>query len=439
MAAKVEVNPQLDPPTHLDAPAETAEPFAALAERDPGPGRPLPLAAAGRMAGFTPRGPLWGVEMSLEAITPRVPPARPRPQLGLQGEGPTFSMARFADAIRARVDGQCKGWAFVLNQNGEEAVAVAGGEAVTAEDLDGDGLPIGQRCMTLDTRVNLASVSKRITAVAVIRLLREAGFTPQDRIWPFLPEDWTRGERVNDITFHQLLTHTAGLDISAAQQQGLNIASYEGLRAIVGCPANPGAPHLYGQGSYNMFRLLIPGLWRFAGRPDANNASAIAAGFYYAVYVIQEVFGRMGGAIGPDASTSPLGDNQARYYESAEATEGNGLGNWALTAGGGGWHLTARELAAFLAFVEHGDAILTQDERDLMDAERYGWKYSPLQGAFGTYLSHDGAVGEPGTVRTSVMKFNLDIEAALVMNSALGGKNPGLGNVLRNAFDAAWV
>lgn len=58
--------------------------------------------------------------------------------------------------------------------------------------------------------VNVASVGKRFTTIAVVKSLARHHLSIDSRIWPFLPPDRVRGPGIDTITFRELLTHRAG-------------------------------------------------------------------------------------------------------------------------------------------------------------------------------------------------------------------------------------
>jgi hypothetical protein len=59
-------------------------------------------------------------------------------------------------------------------------------------------------------KMHVASVSKLITAMAVVRLLRERGISVDAPISPYLPDYFVRGANTQRLTFRHLLTHTSG-------------------------------------------------------------------------------------------------------------------------------------------------------------------------------------------------------------------------------------
>lgn len=62
----------------------------------------------------------------------------------------------------------------------------------------------------LDTRFNLASITKMFTAVAVARLVEEGRLSFSDTVGDVLP-DYPNKEVAQKVTIHQLLSHTSGL------------------------------------------------------------------------------------------------------------------------------------------------------------------------------------------------------------------------------------
>ena len=69
-----------------------------------------------------------------------------------------------------------------------------------------------------DTLYRVASITKMVTALAVLRLAGQGAFALDDAVAAFLP-DGTAEPALEGITFRHLLTHTSGLcDISAADR-----------------------------------------------------------------------------------------------------------------------------------------------------------------------------------------------------------------------------
>ena len=63
-----------------------------------------------------------------------------------------------------------------------------------------------------DVPMNICSISKFITAIAMVRLLaRHGDLEPSERIGNYLPQYWEPSPEVRALTFHDLMRHESGL------------------------------------------------------------------------------------------------------------------------------------------------------------------------------------------------------------------------------------
>jgi D-alanyl-D-alanine carboxypeptidase len=366
--------------------------------------------------------------------------------------GPAFDVDEFEDRIRDKMEDEALGYAYAINLNKQHSRSDGRGIARNSEDTF-----LGQ---SEYKRMNIASISKTVTAVAVLQLLEMNGLSVYDPVGPWLPADWTKAYGFDDpqiITFYDLLTHQSGIKQTASVLQAadpefeaLNLVKWEGLRAVVEYGIIPtyhggAANQSYTNINFALFRVIIPALWEAAGQPvdelDANEAAAV-----YQAYVAENVFlpidihqPSCAGATGDDAPT--------RYYNffDSEGTGAEGT-NWTLSCGSGGWYLSAYELAKLMAYLRYSDRLLSPAMRDLMDTLKLGWSYTwSLDGDHGEYLAHAGALyfdtedfPDRREQQGCMMKFPIHVEAVLLVNSSIESNTLPC-TVLRDAFDAAWV
>ncbi len=110
-----------------------------------------------------------------------------------------------------------------------------------------------------DTRFNLASVTKMLTAVAVMRLVAGGKLDLHKPVAAYDPDL----PHAAQITIHQLLTHTAGFDrywndaYRAARSDLRTVADYLKLFSTTPLEFPPGARHLYGNSGYVVLGALI--------------------------------------------------------------------------------------------------------------------------------------------------------------------------------------
>ncbi|MCU0633750.1 MAG: beta-lactamase family protein [Gemmatimonadaceae bacterium] len=118
--------------------------------------------------------------------------------------------------------------------------------------------------LTPDRIVHSASLTKQVTALAVLLLARDGRLSLDDDVRRYVPELPSYGER---ITIRHLLTHTNGLRdvfemliLARGRFEESRITSADALDALVRQDAlnfAPGSDHLYGNSSYLLTALII--------------------------------------------------------------------------------------------------------------------------------------------------------------------------------------
>ena len=131
------------------------------------------------------------------------------------------------------------GYSYSIYRNGAEVASGAGGNA----QLSIDGSSIGY---TTATRQEVASLSKTISAIAVLNALEGRGMDPAELVANHLPFYWNVPASVSDLTVDELLSHHSGLvNVGAHPTESL----YQNLRASV---ENGRDPTLWGpNGAYD--------------------------------------------------------------------------------------------------------------------------------------------------------------------------------------------
>ncbi|GGT56050.1 serine hydrolase [Streptomyces matensis] len=219
-------------------------------------------------------------------------------------------------------------------------VAVTKGERVV--HTAGYGHTASGRDMTERTRLPVASLSKAMTALAVMQLV-EAGEVELDRpVVRYLPEFVMADGRHREITVRQLLTQTSGMDdfaypdLTRAQPHTLE----EAVAAMRGAPlsADPGSRYRYHNPNYFVAARLVEVV---SGRP-------------FAEYLSAEVFRPLGMTdTGSVDSTSEMPDGARGYVRAYGTVVARSHPRW-FTAGGHGVVTTADDLARWLVAQNNG-------------------------------------------------------------------------------------
>ena len=104
--------------------------------------------------------------------------------------------------------------------------------------------------------VNVASVGKMFTTIAVLQSLARRHLSIDSRISPFLPPDWVKGPGVDTITFRELLTHRAGFRLDSGRVFETDDAAREQIRQGVKQADKHEAD--YNNINFTIFRDMLP-------------------------------------------------------------------------------------------------------------------------------------------------------------------------------------
>ena len=247
---------------------------------------------------------------------------------------------------------------------------VYGGQARTSADPP--ALP-----MTPDLVTDIASVSKPMTAVAVLQLLAKDGLPITTKISSYIYSDWTQGANIDQLTFKELLNHSSGFGQLSGNACGAGI-TYSALKTLVAggvTAANIGQPS-YGNCNFALLRELMPALQgkSLSGYADGA-ARAQQSSSMYIDYVNANVFQPAG--IGLSACKPPSGTNDILSYANpAGTTSGDDWGDWSLQCGSGGWVLSANQIFDVVNSLATSNTLLTAADKKQMFGDCLGWDCS---------------------------------------------------------------
>ncbi len=352
--------------------------------------------------------------------------------------GITFDIGLFEQNILDALEGQTVGNAYAIVRNGMLHSSGADGDARTGADDQAD--------QSATKEMYIASMTKTISALALLIALDEAGISVDAGISPYLPPDWDQGSNVEDITFRYLLTHRTGLNESGNQTLAeLQQAIANGTGGLLAF-----SNAQYTNTNFSLLRILIPRVALGAEVIDIYTSILPADQVYaelYADYVAANVL-IPAGINAPFCAPRQASDVRTLYYLfGAPATDhGLNLGDWGLSCGATGYYLTAVELASLLAHLRYTEDIVSDETKDLMNDGSLGW-LNPVvfsayvQGVFGIYRAHggDSAASVVQGMSGCMMNFHIVVEAVVLINSRGGNIGGHACTVLRDAFDNAWV
>jgi CubicO group peptidase (beta-lactamase class C family) len=367
---------------------------------------------------------------------------------GINSNSKVFNRAKFRQNLISQISAsaatQPRGYCFIINQNGLLADSVSAG--VAAVDVS-SGSTFN---MSTKTEINIASVTKMFTGIAVLQLIKARGITLNTKISNYLPAYWNSKQAIKDLTFEELLTHSSGLTQSNTSWDSIRVTAGRGLDNSLK-PAD-----VYANVNFAIFRAIIPFMNDKADAvTNENNLSQSNFESWmsskYIEYMQDNVFTPMG-ISNAVCSINPSKITSLAYSESnavPAAINSTSTGDWTEICGGGGYYLSAYNLAKAMAYIAQTTTVLDQNQKNEMDAKYLGWdnEDSPMTYA-GRANGKDGALrwdsnssgvqdaGDAG-LQTLVMKFPNNVELVLVINS-IPGAYRNLASFVRVAYDNAW-
>jgi CubicO group peptidase (beta-lactamase class C family) len=288
----------------------------------------------------------------------------------------------------------------------------------------------GEKLVSLDTKMQAASMTKTITSVAFLKLAAEKGIKTSDPIMAYLPASWTKGPNVDKITFRDLLLHRSGIvGLNDVCQNGAFLENvYSGLLSLIqkGVRTDNRGRQCYQNANYGMFRVLIPSIlgYKFTGDDQTDDLETRKI---YEDYIQANVFAKLGvnsEEIFVNSSLSPVYGYDHPYTEGGFGFD---PGDFRNTAGGYGLYLSAREAAKIYAglFSTSDVSVLSAALKDSVLTAGLG-SYSTVTPQ-GKFSYHDGwwqiglGTGRAKGFRSLWMKCPDDLTVVIFTNALRNG------------------
>ncbi|MFN8345930.1 MAG: serine hydrolase domain-containing protein [Spirosomataceae bacterium] len=365
-----------------------------------------------------------------------------------------FDPLLFKEKVDAFLNAQAlSGYSYSVFVNGKRVVEAEGRNGWARKNADAPAASFHPM-----VRQEVASCSKYITTLAMLKMLERADLSLDTPIWPFLPTYMDPHPNFKNISFRQLLSYHSGLiggigdlQISLAEMQqtvegGINMSLYNNRQ--------------YNNMNFALCRVLLTyvyweqvqklGLKEIKQREaNISNLDNLMANVFLS-FVRTDVFkaaelpnwGVLGAS---DPSNQPV----TMYYNSnTPTTPGVGIGgsNSILNLGSVGFDLNAVELAQITAAARAGKIVSAAS----MEAIKEGYKTFPLgfnnaaAGKYGQYYYKFGGATQnvnnlTGGLATMIVDFDgplANVQVAVVSNQ--NNANVTAINWIQSAFDSSW-
>lgn len=343
------------------------------------------------------------------------------------------------------------GYAWAIDHDGALADSGAGGWARAPWESESPSVP-----MTPDKPMTLASISKIITSLAVMRMLEEhPEIDLDDPFYPLVasrfagPFELSNGLVVNipgpgleQVTLRHLLTHKSALE------PGLGCGNLVLLMGI-GVVGTPGVTDHYENHNFCLLRQVIE----------------VVTGMDYVEYVQDRILEPMG----IDMDCMPEASEPTLYYNTL-GDPGASWGDFTASCSAYGWTGSAEQLARLLGGFRLDEALQPASRMRMLDEcptsgettnRCLGWQRSTKTVGLHYYHSGDWYTGDPCKTsgdldgltlgasscrkgfNGSIVRFGLGIDASLLVNTVGGsGLHPSLKSeltILRECYAQAFL
>lgn len=316
--------------------------------------------------------------------------------------------------------------------------------------------------MTLNTPTNIGSLAKFMSGTAMLGLMQKPQTISQydqglsldqqlDReIWTVMPNAWVNNMKsgVENITFRQMLQHRTGFDTD--KDDNRTVLGY--LKDQDGFLPGQYDVREYANINYVLNGYLLSSYSNASFKQSWNNAQAMngwsdaatdgmfrqAMGTNMHNLMKTRIWDKMTPKIYPNCDAKNTLANVAAYgYISVnDATTGlisSSIDTQGHCGGHGGYYLSARALANYVAHFAATDLIVDQEARNLMHtnnmapADRLVWSFNQSSAYFGNNFNMPNVAWSNGVLtsdstgdgyRAVIIKFPMDYYLVVTTNSA---------------------
>jgi len=344
---------------------------------------------------------------------------------------PHVDLGAFGLAINTVLKNQVAGYILQVRQNGTLVHNGVWNWAQTPADLS--------KGWDENTRMHVASVSKFLTAVGLVRALDAKNISYDTKIINFLPTYWNKGPNIDKITFRQLLTHRSGFSTGGSS------SDYVFMKGKVAAGVTTNGSYDYENMNFGLCRILIPIIngsvaktSTFISDPGLNDQAWDAVTLYHYKNFMQSKVFTPAGVFNATFEPANGGKNALAYPTPTGSIKGWDSGNLAAVAGGAGWRLSTRELLNVLDHVRRKNDILPALKAQYMLDNSFGIDQR-IDTPAGKIYNKNGAWGTgDGRTEQCVAYFLPNgMELALFVNSPIGKDGFSLRGIVKDAYVAS--
>lgn len=231
---------------------------------------------------------------------------------------------------------------------------------------------------TIDTKFQLASVTKQFTAAAILLLVEKGELLLNDPLSKFFSDF----PKADSVTIHMLLSHSSGLALGFKELALSTIGVDSAYSEIKKIPYefSPGTKSAYSNIGYYLLGKIIE---KISGEP-------------YAVFLSKNIFEKAGMKnTGVSNNDSIISKKAQIYCRTEKGFVHNPYINWGFNIGHDGVYSTVEDLALWDKAL-YGTTILSEEMKKLMFTSHndenwgYGFIINPFYNLGHQLIAHDG-------------------------------------------------
>lgn len=335
---------------------------------------------------------------------------------------PSFDANYFAPLLHEILKDKVMGYMCRVFQNGQPIITLKWNFAKAPAD--------GNKGWNENTTMHIASVSKLMTGMGMVKLLDKKGISLDTKIINYLPDYWQKGGGVDKITFKMLLNHSSGFGLNNNSQSDFDFMKSQ----VKSGPSDP----KYANMNFGLMRILISVI---DGRipkstvfpVDNDKYWDIITTMYFLDYMNKNVFSPAGVgnvSCAPDATG-------AFAYKNKNDSNGWNSGDLKTVSGGAGFRMSADEVMKVVDTFRRKGNILPTDRAKYMLDHGLGNNGS-YETPAGKVYYRKGAWGANGQTEQSVVLCLPDnVNIVVFVNSPIGTSDDHISKFARAAVDGS--
>jgi CubicO group peptidase (beta-lactamase class C family) len=331
-------------------------------------------------------------------------------------------------AIHAALKSSVVGYEFEVRKNGTKVYELLWNWSRTPID--------GNKGWSENRRMHIASVSKMLTAVGMVKALDSHGISYDAPISGYLPAYWTKGPKVDQITFRHLMTHTSGFSTGGSSSD----FTFMKEKVAAGVASTPGTSYDYENMNFGLCRILIPIVTGMMSKDTTYGFmqdvvwDAVTLS-HYKNHMQSQVFSPAG--VG-NAGWAPAAGSALAYRQPHGDLHGWNSGDLQTVAGGAGWRMSVKEVLDVMNHVRRQNTIVSPQKAQTILDSRFGIDQIIDTPAGKTY-NKNGAWGTGAGEVEQCVAFYLPegLEAVLFTNSPIGTQGYSLRALVEDAYEGS--